>query len=190
MLPITKPANICFTQINIKTRLAKTCTMSKRICIQNHKHSTFVTYFWNTSLHLFPLFILCCEDCCKCNHIFLFYCFKRSYLMRISSTVTVECFWYPMSLLSNIVVFLRCESRETYHIRIWMTTGDIRGRLTKTNDVTIPRYRKSQRKITVGKMHILLSMGSKFCVKFLRAPLKFHTRFWTHTPQNMYFTRC
>ena len=31
-------------------------------------------------------------------------------------------------------------------------------------------------------------MGSKFCVKFQRAPLKFHTKFWTHTPQNMNFT--
>ena len=38
------------------------------------------------------------------------------------------------------------------------------------------------------RMHILRCMGSKFCVKFQRAPLKFHTKFWTHTPQNMHFT--
>ena len=31
-------------------------------------------------------------------------------------------------------------------------------------------------------------MGSKFCVKFQRAPLKFHTKFWTHTSQNLHFT--
>ena len=31
-------------------------------------------------------------------------------------------------------------------------------------------------------------MGSKFCVKFQRAPLKFHTKFWTHTLQNMHFS--
>ena len=37
-------------------------------------------------------------------------------------------------------------------------------------------------------MHILWCMGSKFCVKFRRAPLKFHTKFWTHTLQNMHFT--
>ena len=37
-------------------------------------------------------------------------------------------------------------------------------------------------------MHILRWMGSKFCVKFQRCPLKFHTKFWTHTPQNMHFT--
>ena len=28
----------------------------------------------------------------------------------------------------------------------------------------------------------------KFCVKFQRAPLKFHTKFWTHIPQNMHST--
>ena len=37
-------------------------------------------------------------------------------------------------------------------------------------------------------MHILRCMGSKFCVKFQRAPLKFNAKFWTHTPQNMHFT--
>ena len=37
-------------------------------------------------------------------------------------------------------------------------------------------------------MHILRCMGSKFCVKFQRCPLKFHTKIWTHTPQNMHFT--
>ena len=31
-------------------------------------------------------------------------------------------------------------------------------------------------------------MGSKVCVKFQRASLKFHTKFWTHTPQNRHFT--
>ena len=37
-------------------------------------------------------------------------------------------------------------------------------------------------------MLILGCMGSKICVKFQRAPLKFHTIFLTHTPQNMHFT--
>ena len=37
-------------------------------------------------------------------------------------------------------------------------------------------------------MHILWCMGSKFCLKFQRVPLKFHTNFSTHTPQNMHFT--
>ena len=37
-------------------------------------------------------------------------------------------------------------------------------------------------------MHSLHGMGSKFCVKFQRAPLKFHTKFRTHTLQSMHFT--
>ena len=37
-------------------------------------------------------------------------------------------------------------------------------------------------------MHILRCIGSKFCEKFQRAPLKFHTKLWTHTPPNMHFT--
>ena len=37
-------------------------------------------------------------------------------------------------------------------------------------------------------MHILQCMGSKFYVKSQRAHLKFHTKFWTHTLQNMQFT--
>ena len=31
-------------------------------------------------------------------------------------------------------------------------------------------------------------MGSKFCMQFQRAPLRFHTKFWTHTSQHMHFT--
>ena len=62
-------------------------------------------------------------------------------------------------------------------------------RLTKAYDVTIQRYRNSHAKNEDIKMHILRCMGSKFCVKFQRCPLKFHTKFWTHTPQNMHFTR-
>ena len=38
------------------------------------------------------------------------------------------------------------------------------------------------------KMLILWCMGSKFCVKFRSAPLKFCTKFWTHTSENMHFT--
>ena len=37
-------------------------------------------------------------------------------------------------------------------------------------------------------MRILQGMDLKFCVKFQRAPLKFHTKFLTNTPQNMLFT--
>ena len=62
--------------------------------------------------------------------------------------------------------------------------------LTKTYDVTIKRYCKSHMKIKVSKMHILQCMDSKFLVKFQRCPLKFNTKFWVHTPQNVHFSWC
>ena len=42
--------------------------------------------------------------------------------------------------------------------------------------------------VTSRKIDILRCMCSKFCVKFQRAPLKFHTKFWTHTSKNINFT--
>ena len=36
-------------------------------------------------------------------------------------------------------------------------------------------------------MHNLRRMGSKFCAKLQRTSLKFHTKFFTHTPQNRHF---
>ena len=40
-------------------------------------------------------------------------------------------------------------------------------------------------------VNILWCMGSKFCVKFQRCPLKFHTKVWAYTPQkNMDFMKC
>ena len=36
-------------------------------------------------------------------------------------------------------------------------------------------------------MHIVRCKGSKFCVKFQRTPLKFHTKFWIHTPHSVFY---
>ena len=41
--------------------------------------------------------------------------------------------------------------------------------------------------LTPRKLHILRCMGSKICMKFQRAPLKFHKKIWNHTPQNIHF---
>ena len=62
--------------------------------------------------------------------------------------------------------------------------------LTKTLDVITLRYRKLSKILTTRKMHILQCKGSNFCVKFQRAPLKFHTKVLTHTSQNMHFADC
>ena len=75
------------------------------------------------------------------------------------------------------------------HIRVLVraTSG---ARLTKAYDVTIQRCRNLHAKIQDSRMHILRCMGSKFCVKFQRCPMKFHAKSLTHTPRNMHLTRC
>ena len=77
---------------------------------------------------------------------------------------------------------------QTERSHFYVTAPRPGARLTKAYDVTIQRYRNSHAKTENGKMHILRCMGSKFCAKFQRCPLKFHTKFWTYTPQNMHFT--
>ena len=62
--------------------------------------------------------------------------------------------------------------QKTLHIK--MHSG---ARLIKTYDVIFQRYRKSHTKMKISKIHIFLCMDSKFCVKFQRCPLKFHTKF-------------
>ena len=39
----------------------------------------------------------------------------------------------------------------------------------------------------VNKIHILQCMGKIFCVEFQRVPLKFHTKYLTHTLKDMIF---
>ena len=95
---------------------------------------------------------------------------------------------YPCAFKENGITFNNVEQYMYYHKAL--TAGDDIARLTKAYDVTIQRYRNLHAKIEDSKIHILRCMGSKFCVKFQRFPLKFHTKFWTHTTQNMHFTRC
>ena len=102
--------------------------------------------------------------------------------------------WYlgDLNVISNLdIIFLvgifRFSSDNAF---AWMLLGHIHdkssllqewlgARLTKAYDVTIQRCRKSHAKIEDSKMLILRCLGSNFCVKFQRCPLKFHTKFWT-----------
>ena len=75
------------------------------------------------------------------------------------------------------ITFVRIGPTGTGTWNIWQKCGCPGDRLTKAYDVTIQRYRNSHAKIVDSKIHILRCMGSKFCVKFQRCPLKFHTKF-------------
>ena len=132
---------------------------------------------------------------------------------KIKSTTILGVFECPILFIKHatIIQFLPCTLgwlflRQVWvvaahsgmaHTAVWCLTSPYwyshwttspGARLTKAYDVTIQRYRNSHAKTENGKMHILRCMGSKFCAKFQRCPLKFHTKFWTHTPQNMHFT--
>ena len=97
--------------------------------------------------------------------------------------------WVACFKWSSHMYHLLHAYTETW-LKQWASCWVPGARLTKAYDVTIQRYRNSHAKIEDSKMHILRCMGSKFCVKFQRCPLKFHTKFWTHTPQNINVTRC
>ena len=97
--------------------------------------------------------------------------------------------YYILADLHFFLFFLKYNSYESFYFYVnsWWRSG---ARFIKTYDVIIQRYCKSHTEMKVSKMHILRCMGSTFCVKFQRCPLKFHTKLWTHTLQNMHFARC
>ena len=85
---------------------------------------------------------------------------------------------------------LKCRQLNLSRITDKIEFSITGARLTKAFDVTIQSYRNSHTQILDSKKQILRYMGSKFCAKFQLCPLKFHTKFWTHTPQNVHFRRC
>ena len=125
-------------------------------------------------------------NCCQAS---LIHILEPSNILLTFPNYLKSCFGNT-SIYIYIYTFLHIY--VMYYVEIamqFMLHYDIPGaRLTKAYDVTIQKYRNSHAKTENGKMHILRCMGSKFCAKFQRCPLKFHTKFWTHTPQNMHFT--
>ena len=139
------------------------------------------------------------------NQLILFYIFagRKAALDKIDVTVDTMFTSFSSHLGDKVmlrVTMLKCivnflfqyAYRITFKIHPTVPQLTVQGPVSYdvTIDVTIQRYRNSQAKIEDSKMHILRCMDSKFCVKFQRCPLKFHTKFLTHTPQNMHFTRC
>ena len=58
------------------------------------------------------------------------------------------------------------------------------GRFKKTYELLNPRALKIS---PVNKIHIFECMGKIFCVEFQRYPLKFHTKYLTHTLKDVDF---
>ena len=163
------------------------------VLFQNHKTKEFI------ALLVFQIYT-------SVSHKPLVYAHVKTFCMSNVFTPTLQHHSYTYTPIIRFLLFVIWSvelARKIARIKILITDCStdtsktlIRqfvkpgARLTKAYDVTIQRYRNSHAKIEDSKMHILPCMGSKFCVKFQRCPLKFHTKFGTHTTQNMHFTRC
>ena len=72
-------------------------------------------------------------------------------------------------------------------IRLWIRDGRLQftgGRFKNTYELLNQRALKFS---YVNKIHIFQRMGKIFCVEFQRYPLKFHTKYLTHTLKDMIF---
>ena len=63
---------------------------------------------------------------------------------------------------------------------------DPRGRFKNTYELLTLRALKFS---PVNKIHIFQCMGKIFCVEFQRYPLKFHTKYLSHTLKDMIFVQ-
>ena len=158
----------------------------KMVAIREHVDRwhviSWVTYAWESIPHIFV------HDQVIDDQLF------GPVVNNIHAPVEASCYFKRMfnlcKLRSNIYFYTTRYVLLHVHWHYGSTHSGTGARLTKAYDVTIQRYRNLHAKIEDSKIHILRCMGSKFCVKFQRFPLKFHTKFWTHTTQNVHFTRC
>ena len=93
-----------------------------------------------------------------------------------------------MQRVSNIEMLVQGEEELIHHIgngdrgsRHIVKPG---GRFKNTYELLNQRALKFS---FVNKIHIFQCMGKIFCVEFQRYPLKFHTKYLTHTLKDMIF---
>ena len=109
--------------------------------------------------------------------------------------------WGSVLTFFNMVLYMKTSSSWLH----WNSTDDIahemdtvtcthvddtlriaRGRLKNTYELLNLRVR-ALKYLPVNKIHIFQCMGEIFCVEFQRYPLKFHTKYLTHTSKYMFF---
>ena len=106
---------------------------------------------------------------------------RFSYSKMILKMLSTKC--QPFSFDFNILtdsygnVMARLVWRTRYQ---WETCG----RFKNTYQLLNLRALKSS---PLNKIHIFQCMGKMFCVEFQRYPLKFHTKYLTHTLKNVDF---
>ena len=90
-----------------------------------------------------------------------------------------ECFFFISIIERDISTILRVNLAVLPSI-LWVP----RGRFKNTYELLNQRALKFS---YVNKIHIFRCVGKIFCVEFQRYPLKFHTKYLTHTLKDMIF---
>ena len=103
--------------------------------------------------------------------------------------VSLEAKPFPLGLAYTLIrherhlVYLISKSMcqiEQSHVKVWWPGG----RFKNTYELLNQRALKFS---YVNKIHIFQCMGKIFCVEFQRYPLKFPTKYLTHTLKDMIF---
>ena len=131
--------------------------------------------------YLFHLFL----NCCKCLGVY-FWTFtniilKFNLAVYYSGYFLIIFYWWPhMFHLKLTQPFARKLVVASHHIS---KTGP-GGRFKNTYELLNLRALKISK---LHKNHIFQCMGKIFCVEFQRVPLKFHTKYLTHTLKDVDF---
>ena len=94
--------------------------------------------------------------------------------------------WFPSIHRLNMEAFgsLNCNAAVSTLFVFTRISRYAGGRFKKTYELLNQRALKFS---YVNKIHIFQCMGKIFCVEFQRYPLKFHTKYLTHTLKDMLF---
>ena len=92
--------------------------------------------------------------------------------------------WRPSCLSLNVLIVVWFKASVNLQQERVITCAYFGGRFKNTYELLNLRALKFS---PVNKSHIFQCLGKIFCVEFQRYPLKFHTKYLTHTLKDMIF---
>ena len=92
--------------------------------------------------------------------------------------------WRPSCLSLNVLIVVWFKASVNSQQERVITCAYFGGRFKNTYELLNLRALKFS---PVNKSHIFQCLGKIFCVEFQRYPLKFHTKYLTHTLKDMIF---
>ena len=121
--------------------------------------------------------------------------FHEKYIYIFNSYLN---FAFPLTYIIQSNLIMKSVKHDLYrHQSWWQSFYDAFCELKHKNFVhnggqkRLPARKSGRSYIyTSHKLHIFQCMGKIFCVEFQRAPLKFHTKYFTHTLKDMIFLQC